>query len=67
VEFTQGYYYWNVRMRWRGQCDVTLEASDYEQMKARHRSGVIHKFVFHANGNLCADWDPEREVLLRTA
>jgi hypothetical protein len=36
-------------------------------MKARHRSGVIHKFVFHANGNLCADWDPEREVLLRTA
>lgn len=67
VELTQGYYYWNVRLRWRGRCDVTFEASDYQEMKARHRSGVIHKFVFHANGNLCADWDPEREVLLRTA
>lgn len=67
VELTQGYYYWNVRMRWHGRCDVTFESSDYEEMKARHRSGVIHKFVFHANGNLCADWDPEREVLLRTA
>ena len=67
VEVTQGYYYWNVRLRWRGQCAVTFETSDYQDMKARHRSGVIHKFVFHANGNLCADWDPEREVLLRTA
>jgi hypothetical protein len=67
LELTQGYYYWNVRMRWRGQCEVTFEASDYQEMKARHRSGVVHKFVFHANGNLCADWDPEREVLLRTA
>jgi len=67
LEVTRGYYYWNVRLRWRGRCDVTFEASDYQDMKARHRSGVIHKFVFHANGNLCADWDPEREVLLRTA
>lgn len=63
---TQGYYYWNLRLRWRGRCTVTFETSDYQDMKARHRSDVIHKFVFHANGNLCADWDPEREVLLRT-
>ncbi len=63
---THGYYYWNARLRWRERCDVTFEASDYEAMKVRHRSGVIHKLVFHANGNLCADWDPEREVLLRT-
>jgi hypothetical protein len=67
VDVTRGYYYWNARLRWRGQCSVTFEASDYQDMKARHHSGVIHKFVFHANGNLCADWDPEREVLLRTA
>jgi hypothetical protein len=27
----------------------------------------IRRNVFYANGNLCADWDPKREVLLRMA
>jgi hypothetical protein len=57
-----GYYYENVRCDFNGTL-VTFEWSDYVGMKARHRSGVVHKLVFHANGNLCADWDPEREVL----
>lgn len=63
VERTRGYYYENVRFVVDGACSVTFEWSDYVDMKARHRSGVVHKLVFHANGNLCADWDPEREVL----
>jgi hypothetical protein len=64
IERTRGYYYENVRGTWDG-VSVTFEASDYVDMKARHASGVVHKLVFHANGNLCADWDPEREVLWR--
>ena len=47
--------------------DVTFETSDYTTMKDRHASGVVHKLVFHANGNLCGDWDPGTRVLLRTA
>lgn len=62
---TAGYYYWNLRLGWR-DVEVTFETSDYREMKARHRSGVVHKLVFHADGNLCADWDPDREVLVRT-
>lgn len=65
VELTRGYYYWNLRLRWR-DVDVTLETSDYEVMKSRHRSDTIHKLVYHANGNLCGDWDPGTRVLLRT-
>lgn len=63
---TDGYYYWNVRMRWRGRIAVTFETSDYVEMKRRHEGDVVHKLVFHANGNLCADWDPNTRVLLRT-
>lgn len=63
VERTRGYYYENVRCDLQDGMSVTFEWSDYVDMKARHRSGVVHKLVFHANGNLCADWDPEREVL----
>jgi len=62
---TAGYYYWNVRLRWRGRVDVTFETSDYVEMKRRHASDVIYKLVFHANGNLCGDWDPNTRVLLR--
>ncbi|WAS91193.1 hypothetical protein [Nannocystis punicea] len=63
---TRGYYYWNVRFRWKDRVDVTFETSDYATMKSRHGEGVVHKLVFHADGNLCGDWDPDRRVLLRT-
>lgn len=66
VQRTHGYYYENLRCS-LDDVRVTFETSDYADMKARHRSGVVHKLVFHANGNLCADWDPEREVLWRSA
>jgi hypothetical protein len=63
---TDGYYYWNRRFVW-GDLTVTFETSDYETMKERHRSDVVHKLVFHGNGRLCADWDPETRILLDTS
>lgn len=65
VERTDGYYYWNERFLWEGEVLATFEASDYELMKSRHASGVIHKLIYHANGNLCGDWDPEKCVIGR--
>lgn len=66
LRLTAGYYYWNLRCRWRGRIEVTFETSDYKEMKSRHRSGVIYKLIFHGNGNLCGDWDPDKRVLLRS-
>lgn len=65
VEIVAGYYYWNLRLRWRDRVDVTLETSDYTEMKRRHRSDVVYKLVLHADGALCGDWDPGTRVLLR--
>ncbi|MEM9073996.1 MAG: hypothetical protein AAGE52_36220, partial [Myxococcota bacterium] len=65
-KLTSGYYYWNLAARWR-RLRVTFETSDYAEMKRRHQSGVIYKLVFHADGTLGADWDPDREVLARYA
>lgn len=68
---TMGYYFWNVRMHWRTSgagtegMMATFETSDYALMKARHDGDTVCKLVFHANGNLCADWDPGTRVLLR--
>lgn len=62
---TEGYYWRSRTYRYDGGALwVSFEDSDYALMKERHRSGVVHKLIFHANGRLCADWDPEREVLL---
>ncbi|MFI0353162.1 hypothetical protein [Actinomadura sp. 9N407] len=63
---TAGYYYRNVVLRWRNTVEVTFETSDYAVMKDAHHSDVVYKLIYHANGNLCADWDPETAVLLRT-
>lgn len=60
-----GYYYYNLFGMMDG-LRVTFETSDYAEMKARHHGDVVHKLVFHANGHLCADWDPNTRVLLRT-
>ncbi len=64
IEAMDGYYYYNIRFRWRGRTTVTFEASDYEDMKRSHASVVVHKMVFFANGRLCADWDPDQRILL---
>lgn len=59
---TEGYYFWNLLGRYRG-VEVVFEASDYTLMHRQHDSGRVYKLVFHANGNLCADWNPQRHVL----
>lgn len=60
---TAGYYFWNLQLRGPDGMLVTLETSDYYEMKQRHASEVVYKLVYHANGNLCGDWSPERQVL----
>jgi hypothetical protein len=62
---TEGYYFWNLTGRYRG-LEVVFEASDYSLMHKQHDSGRVYKMVFHANGNLCAGWNPQRHVLLQT-
>ncbi|MDB5389696.1 MAG: hypothetical protein JWM11_5342 [Planctomycetaceae bacterium] len=63
---TAGYYFWNLRLRGENGMDVTFETSDYHEMKQHHASDVVYKLIYHANGNLCGDWDPEKQVLLDT-
>ncbi len=60
---TAGYYFWNLRCR-HEDMTVTFETSDYRDMKGHHKhDSVVRKLVLHANGNLCADWDPLTRVL----
>jgi hypothetical protein len=67
TEITEGYYFWNITGAAYGNMRVTFEASDYAAMHRQHDSQRIYKLVFHANGNLCAGWNPEEHVLLRGA
>lgn len=59
---TAGYYFWNVIGRYHDM-ELVFEASDYAVMHAQHDSERVYKLVFHANGVLCAGWDPDRHVL----
>ncbi|OOX23725.1 hypothetical protein Xazr_20065 [Xanthomonas campestris pv. azadirachtae] len=60
---TEGYYFWNVRLRDRAGLQVVFESADYAAMHARHATGDLYKLVFFANGRLCAGWDPDADVL----
>ena len=59
---TDGYYFWNLTGTYH-DLDVTFESSDYATMLREHASGRIYKLVFHANGNLCAGWNPVDQIL----
>lgn len=60
-----GYYYWNCV--WHvNNIDIIFERSDYAYMQYAHDSATIHKLVFHANGHLCADWTPDRHILIQS-
>jgi hypothetical protein len=63
TQITEGYYFWNLRLRHSSGMEVVFESSDYTAMHERHASGDIYKLVFHANGRLCAGWSPDRDVL----
>ncbi|NIJ93878.1 hypothetical protein FHT12_002575 [Xanthomonas campestris] len=64
---TEGYYFWNLRMRSDDGLDVVFESADYAAMHARHATGDLYKLVFFANGRLCAGWDPDADVLWEPA
>jgi hypothetical protein len=63
LALTGGYYFWNARWRDSQGMEVVFETSDYGAMREHEDSGAIYKLVFHANGNLCAGWQPSRDVL----
>jgi len=58
-----GYYYYNEHYRYKGQVEVIFETSSYNELMSRTESDVVQKLVFHSNGNLCGDWDPDSAVL----
>ncbi|MFK8101750.1 MAG: hypothetical protein AB8G15_04480 [Saprospiraceae bacterium] len=58
-----GYYYYNEHFLYRGAVEVILETSSYHELRSRTESEVTQKLVFHSNGNLCGDWDPNSAVL----
>ncbi|MGO1001483.1 hypothetical protein [Lysobacter sp. CA196] len=67
-QITEGYYFWNLRLRdERRGLQVVFESSDYGAMHRRHASGDLYKLVFHANGRLCAGWQPDRDILWEPA
>ena len=59
---TQGYYFCNLMLSFKGIA-ITFESSSYVDLKEKHNSGKVYKLIFHANGNLCGDWNPNRNVL----
>lgn len=66
VALTEGYYFWGLDLQWQGRMQVRFEASDYARLDQCHAGDVVYKLVYHANGRLCADWDPHTRVVLDT-
>jgi len=58
-----GYYYYNEHFRYKDEVEVIMETSSYNELMSRNESDVVQKLVFHSNGNLCGDWDPESHVI----
>ncbi len=58
-----GYYYYNESFRYKNSITVILETSSYTELINRNNIPVIQKLIFHSNGNLCGDWDPDSQVL----
>jgi len=63
---TEGYYFWNLRLRTGNGLAVVFESADYGAMHARHATGDVYKLVYFADGQLCAGWEPGHDVLLDT-
>ena len=62
LKATKGYYFSNLILSFDG-IEITFESSSYVDLKEKHGSGKVYKLIFHANGNLCSDWNPNRNVL----
>jgi hypothetical protein len=63
---TEGYYFWNLRLRTADGLRVVFESADYGAMHAHHASDDVYKLVYFPDGRLCAGWEPGRDVLLDT-
>ncbi|WP_232449393.1 hypothetical protein [Burkholderia ubonensis] len=63
IALTGGYYFWNARWAHRDGFEVVFEASDYGAMREHELRDAVYKLVFHPNGNLCAGWQPTRDIL----
>ncbi|MDH6168454.1 hypothetical protein M2282_003607 [Variovorax boronicumulans] len=63
---TEGYYFWNLRLRTASGLAVVFESADYGAMHERHATGDVYKLVYFADGRLCAGWEPGHDVLLDT-
>lgn len=59
----QGYYYYNEHFHYRNQIEVIMETSSYDALMNANEQDVVQKLVFHSNGNLCGDWDPDSKVI----
>jgi hypothetical protein len=66
VQATNGYYFCNLVVDFNGIV-ITFESSSYIDLKKKHESGKVYKLIFHANGNLCSDWNPDRNILFSAA
>ncbi|HEX2900400.1 MAG TPA: hypothetical protein VHS96_11835 [Bacteroidia bacterium] len=60
---TLGYYYYNEHFLYRGKTEVIIETSSYPALQAANALAIAQKLVFHSNGNLCGDWDPDAFVI----
>ncbi|PHN04098.1 radical SAM family protein [Flavilitoribacter nigricans] len=60
---TAGYYYYNERYRYKNTLEVNLETSSYRALMDCNETSLVQKLVFHSNGNLCGDWDPNEQVM----
>lgn len=58
-----GYYYYSEHFSYKNSVNVALETSSYNELLSRNKSGIAQKLVFHSNGNLCGDWNPDNEVI----
>lgn len=62
---TLGYYYYNEHFLYQDTVEVIIETSSYPALIASNETGIIQKLVFHSNGNLCGDWDPNSKVIAK--
>ena len=61
---TFGYYYYNEHYRWQ-ELEVIFETSSYPALQAANATGVLQKLIYHSDGTLSGDWDPDSHVLSR--
>ena len=61
---TFGYYYYNEHYRYQG-IEVVLETSSYPALQVANATGILQKLIYHSDGTLSGDWDPDSRVLSR--